>query len=256
MTGAGGGLLAAGAVLVVLGSLLGYHELVLLGAVALATVAVAFAWVTRPVTLTTRQSLSRQQVERGETASLRMDIHNASARAVGTLLVTVRFFIDRGRVADAQMRGKRAGSALSRRRDIERTVDHIGGQSSATVWTQLPTDTRGIVRIAAFLSRSDPFGLLKWQKTFGVSSQMWVGPRTVRLTSMPAGVIADAEGINSDTAEEGSISFKAIGEYRRGDDIRRIHWPSVARTGKLMVRQYVDTGRPSFIVAVNIDESS
>ena len=36
--------------------------------------------------------------------------------------------------------------------------------------------------------------------------------------------------------------------YQEGDDLRRIHWPSVARTGELMIRQDESTRRASGLV--------
>ena len=33
--------------------------------------------------------------------------------------------------------------------------------------------------------------------------------------------------------------------YQEGDDLRRIHWPSVARTGELMIRQDESSKRAS-----------
>ncbi len=37
-------------------------------------------------------------------------------------------------------------------------------------------------------------------------------------------------------------------QYQQGDDLRRIHWPSVARTGELMIRQDESSRRASGLV--------
>ena len=36
--------------------------------------------------------------------------------------------------------------------------------------------------------------------------------------------------------------------YQEGDDLRRIHWPSVARTGDLMIRQDEASRRASGLI--------
>lgn len=40
-----------------------------------------------------------------------------------------------------------------------------------------------------------------------------------------------------------AAEFYTMREYQTGDDLRRIHWPSVARTGHLMIRQDESTRR-------------
>jgi uncharacterized protein (DUF58 family) len=50
------------------------------------------------------------------------------------------------------------------------------------------------------------------------------------------------------TAPRGTQTFQSLREYVPGDDIRRVHWRSTARTGTLMVREHVDTSLPSTVV--------
>src|SRR5438445_15971 len=45
-----------------------------------------------------------------------------------------------------------------------------------------------------------------------------------------------------------AAEFYTMREYVTGDDLRRIHWPSVARSGQLMIRQDESTRRSSATV--------
>jgi hypothetical protein len=40
-----------------------------------------------------------------------------------------------------------------------------------------------------------------------------------------------------------------------GDELRQVHWRSTAKTGALMVRQYVDVTRPVLVVVVDMNLS-
>ena len=50
---------------------------------------------------------------------------------------------------------------------------------------------------------------------------------------------------------EGTASFHQLREYVPGDDLRRIHWRSTAKTGDLLVKQMVDTTRPELVVVLD-----
>ena len=43
-------------------------------------------------------------------------------------------------------------------------------------------------------------------------------------------------------------------QYQEGDDLRRIHWPSVARTGELMIRQDESSRRANALVFLDSRE--
>jgi uncharacterized protein (DUF58 family) len=83
----------------------------------------------------------------------------------------------------------------------------------------------------------DPFGMLALRQQFAVTSRLLVVPAIEDLPESPAA------GARSRTGEArpqpfsvGDLTDGAVREYRLGDDIRRVHWASTARTGELMVR--------------------
>jgi uncharacterized protein (DUF58 family) len=47
------------------------------------------------------------------------------------------------------------------------------------------------------------------------------------------------------------VAFHRIREYAPGDDLRRVHWPSTARRGQLMVRHLVDTAQAFTVVLLD-----
>ena len=76
----------------------------------------------------------------------------------------------------------------------------------------------------------------------GGTVTLLVQPHVIALDPRPAGRARHLEGPVSDTgAARHAQTFHSLREYVPGDDIRRIHWRSTARTGTLMVRDHVDT---------------
>jgi uncharacterized protein (DUF58 family) len=65
-----------------------------------------------------------------------------------------------------------------------------------------------------------------------------VTPRTVPLPNVPLGGAWTGSGDNRPRAfATGSAEDVTVREYRRGDELRRVHWRSSARVGELMVRR-------------------
>ncbi|MDP1795450.1 MAG: DUF58 domain-containing protein [Acidimicrobiales bacterium] len=104
---------------------------------------------------------------------------------------------------------------------------------------RLPTERRGVFSLGALvLERSDIFGLVARRTEVAPGKQLTVYPRVDAITSLDGvGVsdpLAEVHGPRRVGASGGD--FFALVEYERGDDLRRVHWPSVARTGNLMIR--------------------
>ncbi|WPD23843.1 MAG: DUF58 domain-containing protein [Candidatus Electrothrix scaldis] len=92
------------------------------------------------------------------------------------------------------------------------------------------------------VSRPDPFGLFKACHFFPCYERILILPKRYRLPQLdlpgsrrhqPGGVALASSVGNSD-------EFVSLREYRSGDPLRRIHWKSWAKTGKLIVKNYQD----------------
>lgn len=85
---------------------------------------------------------------------------------------------------------------------------------------------------------SDPFGLTRRRTQFDVHDELIVTPEIEDLGSPIGAAFSSATGVSRTrnllrTGEE----FYTMRAYQEGDDLRRIHWRSVARRGELMIRQ-------------------
>jgi uncharacterized protein (DUF58 family) len=119
---------------------------------------------------------------------------------------------------------------------------------------RLPTAQRGVFDIGPVeVPRADPFGLCRTVQRMGESQRISVHPRLLSLQPLPTGASLNLEGPSSDSSPQGSITFHRIREYVVGDELRKVHWPSTAKTGKLMVRHNVDTAQPYTVVLLDLN---
>lgn len=84
---------------------------------------------------------------------------------------------------------------------------------------------------------TDPFGLCEFDRELIGHSKLIVVPRTVDLSGLPPGAgtgIAD-DGTIRRGAGQGDPDAM-VRQYRQGDDLRMVHWPSTARRDEVMVR--------------------
>jgi uncharacterized protein (DUF58 family) len=118
-------------------------------------------------------------------------------------------------------------------------LEGIGQGWHESVSYQVRSDIRGRFEIGPMSVRvSDPFGLVELGRTFRTTVPLVVTPRTVLLPQIPLGGAWTGSGDNRPRAFAiGSAEDVTVREYRRGDDLRRVHWRSSARLGELMVRR-------------------
>lgn len=126
----------------------------------------------------------------------------------------------------------------------------VNGESHPVVWDEtgihgdipVPTSRRGPISLGPWqLERVDPWGLLRRRvgELDGIALLVVPRVRPVSLAALPS-ALADFGG----AAEMGTTTFATLREYVIGDELRHVHWRSSAKTGKLMMRQYVDITRP------------
>ena len=118
-------------------------------------------------------------------------------------------------------------------------LEGIGHGWRRHVTYQVRSDLRGQYPIGPMSVRvSDPFGLVELGRSFTSVTKLTVTPRTVALPNIPMGGDLTGSGDNRPRAfASGSAEDVTVREYRRGDDLRRVHWRSSARVGELMVRR-------------------
>ena len=127
-------------------------------------------------------------------------------------------------------------------------VLNVPGSDDIVVSSRIPLRQRGIYQVGdPVLTSSDPFGFVRLRRRNPGSQQYIVYPRIVDVPpfSLTRGDIV-GEGDVQGSSPEATSSVSTIREYRPGDSSKYIHWPSTARKGGFMVKQF-DTGMEDLV---------
>jgi uncharacterized protein (DUF58 family) len=103
----------------------------------------------------------------------------------------------------------------------------------------LPTSRRGVFELGPLqLELSDPFGLSRTVVVGCPTSTLTVHPRVDAIRSGHVSTDPDPDRrVPLPVLGRVGDEFYGLREYRVGDDLRRVHWASTARTDQLMIRQ-------------------
>ncbi len=227
--------LAAGAALALCGVGLGFEDLIRLG-VLLLVLPLLTAALTRHhrLSLAVSRSVQPARVQVDEAAVVTVTLENRGPRPTPMMLAEESLDYSLG----------------DRPRFV---VPRLGRDDRCELRYRVRGHTRGRHRLGPLGVRlKDPFELSVRLGTVTGTSELLVLPQVHPL----GGEHPRASG----TGAEGSVPHMvalhgeddvSIREYRDGDDLRRIHWPSTAKTGSMMVRQEDRPARRRAVVVLD-----
>lgn len=151
---------------------------------------------------------------------------------------------------------KRSRGALTK----ECKVPAIPAHGSASVDVSLTPIRRGYIRlIGVDVCRREPLGLCKARRREGVGHSILVLPKRYSVSwRTHFGSRTSLSGkATAQRTMGGSEDFSTVREYRPRDPLRQIHWPSSARLGQLIVKEFhqQSDSRVSLILDTLVDQS-
>ncbi|KQS64845.1 DUF58 domain-containing protein [Modestobacter sp. Leaf380] len=213
-------LVAAGLTLVGLGALLGERSLVQLALFVLALPVLSAVGVVRArFRLASRRTVTPGRVPRGQDAEVLLEVTNTDRRAGGMWMLSEQLPADLG----------------VRPRFL---VEQLPSGATAALRYRVHGARRGRHPLGPLRLRLvDPFGLVLRSTAGTDTATLLVVPRVRPLgpLALSGGTGGGVEGARRSFAVHGEDDVSTR-EYRRGDDLRKVHWRATARTGELMVR--------------------
>lgn len=218
-----------------LGWQLGWREAMLVAAACLLLLAMSVFFLIGRATLHVNVLLQPRRVSVGAPAAGQVNVTNISPRRMWPIRLELR-----------------VGAAVARF-----NLPSLASSAQHDELFVIPTSRRAVVPVGPALTvRGDPLGLMRREVAWTGVTELFVHPRIVGLDPLGAGLLRDLEGQSSNAVSMSDLAFHALRDYAAGDDRRYIHWRSSARTGQLMVRQFVDTRRIHATMVVDGQPSS
>lgn len=218
---------------------LGEPELLLAAAFLLFAqlIAIVFVRLNRPVVSLSRR-LGSATVHDGDTTTVTLFMENNSNRSVGYL--TVEDDVNKLGIATFEVAKLKKGE-------------------STTATYRVTCRPRGVYRVGPTSVRtSDPLGLAELHAGTGPVDRIVVYPAVEELTGFPIvrGQDPAMQASRPEHSRQGGEDFYTLREYQRGDDLRRVHWPSSAKTDELMIRQLETPWQSRALVLVDVRSGS
>ncbi len=210
-------------------------------AVALVVLPVAAASIARRgrLRMRVRRRLSDARVRPGQRVTVELLVENRAPAPAPFVLVEDRLPASLGRPARLVLAGLRP---------------HVTQDAS---YTLVPQRRGRYVLGPITIQLTDPFALARVELEVDEREELLVAPEVEDLAGGPDAPFGLTAGLA--TARHlfrAGDEFYTMRPYVEGDDLRRIHWPSVARTGELMIRQDESSRRSTAVLYLDTRESA
>jgi uncharacterized protein (DUF58 family) len=221
------------------GRLFAIVELFVIAAVLGSLVLVTLAWVRMTaVRLRVSRVVTPARVHAGESTRIEVSAKNTGA----------------GRTPVLHLSDPVAGT-----RGARLHLAPLRGNDTAQAAYRLPTDKRGVVNVGPLqLEIADPFGLARRRAIAAPVQSVTIYPHidTIRVPSLGGDEDPHGAAIRTNKLGQTSEEFFALRQYVLGDDLRRVHWKSTARSQELMVRQDENPWQDRTTIALDVRPGS
>ena len=100
----------------------------------------------------------------------------------------------------------------------------------------------------------DPFGLARSAVELPAGGSVVVYPRLVQLGGLFSESGAHAQdGKRLLLQRQSGFDLHSVREYEQGESLRKVHWPTTARRGQLMVKELEDAPRDEIAIVLDAD---
>ncbi|MCS7219760.1 MAG: DUF58 domain-containing protein [Anaerolineae bacterium] len=138
-----------------------------------------------------------------------------------------------------------------------RVISSLGGHRTQRWTVRTLCLRRGRYTLGPMiLSSGDPLGLFRMERVLPATSPMVVYPATVDLPGFmpPMGELPGGDAVRRRTHYV-TTNVSGVRDYQPGDSFNRIHWPSTARTGRLIVKEFELDPTTDIWIFLDMDEA-
>lgn len=177
-------------------------------------------------------SFGRERVREGESVEARLVVRNRMPWGASGLAI-------RGEILDEASAGGLAFAA--------------GWRPTESRWELVPQRRGEYPGAAPRIASAFPLGLWEASRPLSVTSRLLVWPRTFPVGPIPEAASGrEGDGLAPRNKAGNAGDLLGVRSYRRGDSLRRVHWPQSARHGHMIVCELEAQAMPRVQVVVDV----